>query len=84
MRVTTYERYRGDLVDALNLQDLLDRLSDFLLDSGFAGGRGWASPFEPPDGGATGGEGDLDRLKEAILRALLEQGELTPDMVRAL
>jgi len=91
MRITTYERYRGDLVDALNLQDLLDRLSDFLLDSGFGGGRRRGSPFDfgpgmfgPGSPGSGGREGDLERLKEAILRALVEQGELTPDMVRAL
>jgi Ca-activated chloride channel family protein len=80
MRTTTYERYRGDLVDALNLQDLLDRLSDFLLDSGFAGGGPWSGFGEPGDPGSR----DLERLKQAILQALLDQGELTPDMVRAL
>ncbi len=40
MRTITYERYRGGLVDALNVEELLDRLSDFLLDSGF-GGWSW-------------------------------------------
>lgn len=83
MRTTTYERYRGDLVDALNLQELLDRLSDFLLDSGFAGGGPWAGLTRPGEPGEPG-SGDLERLKQAILRALLDQGELTPDMVRAL
>ena len=33
-----YSRYNGSWLDALNLQDLLDRLADFLLDAGFAGG----------------------------------------------
>jgi Ca-activated chloride channel homolog len=80
VRTTTYERYRGDLVDALNLQELLDGLSDFLLDSGFAGGGPWAGLTDP---GEPGGR-DLERLKQAILRALLDQGELTADMVRAL
>jgi Ca-activated chloride channel family protein len=83
MRTTTYERYRGDLVDALNLEDLLDRLSDFLLDSGFAGGAPWWGPTGPGDPGEPGSR-DLERLKQAILRALLDQGELTPETVRAL
>jgi Ca-activated chloride channel family protein len=79
MRFVTYERYRGSLLDALNLQELLDRLSDFLLDSGFAGGGGW-NPF-----GEEPGEADsVDRLREAILRALMESGQLTPEMMRAL
>jgi Ca-activated chloride channel family protein len=81
MRTTTYERYRGDLVDAVNLEELLNRLSDFLLDSGFAGRDPWSDMWEPGDAGDSG---ELDRLKQAILQALLDQGELTPEMVRAL
>ena len=41
MRYVTYEQFRGSLLDALNLQGLLSKLSDFLLQSGFAGGQGW-------------------------------------------
>ena len=37
MRYTTYGKYVPQLADAVNLQDLLDQLSDFLLQSGFAG-----------------------------------------------
>lgn len=78
MRTTTYEQYRGGLLDALNLQELLDKLSDFLLDSGF-GGWSW-NPFtgEPEESGS------LDALKDAILRALMESGDLTPEMLEAL
>ena len=39
MRFTTYSKYHPELADAVNLQGLLDQLSDFLLQSGFAGGR---------------------------------------------
>jgi Ca-activated chloride channel family protein len=39
MRFTRYGKYTGNLADALNLQALLDQLGDFLLQSGFAGGR---------------------------------------------
>lgn len=82
MRFTTYTKYTGGLLDALNLQQLLDRLADFLLQSGFAGG-----PFEHPWWGETGDEGgdqSLDALKEALLRALIESGQLTPEMLEEL
>jgi Ca-activated chloride channel family protein len=38
MRFTTYSKYKGNLLESLNLQGLLDQLADFLLQSGFAGG----------------------------------------------
>ncbi|MDQ3556183.1 MAG: VWA domain-containing protein [Gemmatimonadota bacterium] len=82
MRFTNYTRFTGQQADALNLEALLDHLSDFLLQSGFAGGR-----FEHPYWGEFGGdEGDrsLDALKEALLRALIESGQLTPEMVAEL
>ena len=82
MRFTNYTRYTGQLADALNLQALLDQLSDFLLQSGFAGG-----PHQHPYWGSFGdeeGDHSLDSLKEALLRALLESGQLTPEMVAEL
>ena len=78
MRTITYEQYRGGLLDALNLQALLDRLSDFLLDSGF-GGWSW-NPFT----GEPEAADSLEALKQAILQALMESGELTPEMLEAL
>lgn len=83
MRFTTYSKYQGELLDALDLRDLLDRLAEFLLRSGLAGpvrDRPWWADPEPP-GGA---DRSLDALKEAILRALLESGELTPGLAREL
>ena len=81
MRFATYSKYTGTLADALNLQDLLDRLADFLLQSGFEGG-----PNFHPWWGWSGEEGDksLDALKAALLRALIESGQLTPEMLREL
>ncbi|MCK5411148.1 MAG: VWA domain-containing protein [Gemmatimonadota bacterium] len=78
MRTITYEKYRGGLVDALNVEELLDRLSDFLLDSGFGG---WS--WNPYTGEPEESDG-LDALKDAILRALIESDQLTPEMLEAL
>ncbi|HEV8150121.1 MAG TPA: VWA domain-containing protein [Gemmatimonadales bacterium] len=81
MRFTTYSKSIPGLADAVNLQALLDQLGDFLLQSGFAGGPGdwpwWAEPGE-------GGERSLDALREAILRALMESGQLTPELLKFL
>lgn len=81
MRFTTYTKYTGGYLDALNIQDLLDRLADFLLQSGFAGG-----PQYHPWWGWSGDDEDhsLDALKQALLQALLESGQLTPDMLKEL
>jgi len=81
MRFTTYGKYLPQLADAVNLQDLLDRLSDFLLQSGFAGGPAW-HPFW----GEFGDEdtSSLDALKQAIVEALMDSGQLTPEMLQAL
>ena len=79
MRFHTYTKFNPQLADAVDLQALLDQLADFLLQSGFAGG-------EQGHWGADQGEGDrsMDSLKDAILRALIESGQITPEMLAAL
>lgn len=69
------------MADAVDLEALLDQLSDFLLQSGFAGG-----PHSNPYWGDFGDADDrsLDALKQAILEALIESGQLTPEMLAAL
>jgi Ca-activated chloride channel family protein len=81
MRFTNYTRYTGSRADALNLQALLDHLSDFLLQSGFAGG-----PHSHPYWGEFGDDDDrsMDALRDALLRALIESGQLTPEMLAEL
>jgi len=81
MRFTTYRKYSGVILDTLNIQDLLDHLSDFLLQSGFEGG-----PHFHPWWGWSGDENDrtVDSLKEALLQALIESGQLTPEMLAEL
>ena len=78
MRFTTYSKYVAGMADQVNLQALLDQLGDFLLQSGFSGTPWWG---EPGDGE---GERTMDDLREAILRALMESGQLTPDMLKVL
>jgi Ca-activated chloride channel homolog len=81
MRYHTYQKYEGSLLDALNIQDLLERLADFLLKSGFEGGAHFH-----PWWGWSGDEDDrsVDALKAALLQALMESGQLTQEMVEEL
>ncbi|HEX9393577.1 MAG TPA: hypothetical protein VF923_02925, partial [Gemmatimonadales bacterium] len=81
MRYTTYTKYLPELADTINLQGLLDQLADFLLQSGFAGG-----PYAHPFWGEFGDDQDrsLDALRQAILQALMDSGQLTPEMLKGL
>jgi Ca-activated chloride channel homolog len=63
-----YSKYTGDELDGLDLEDLLSRLSDLLLSSGF--GASPMSPWSEPDN-------SMQSLHDAILDALL-RGELLP------
>ena len=77
MRFTTYSKFLPELADAVNLQALLDQLGDFLLQSGFGSGGLWNDdPGEPNRG--------MDALREAILQALMDSGQLTPEMLQML
>ena len=77
MRFTTYSKFLPELADAVNLQALLDQLGDFLLQSGFGGGGLWNDDPGEPDRG-------MDALREAILQALMDSGQLTPEMLQML
>ena len=81
MRFHTYAKFSPEMADAVDLQALLDKLADFLLQSGFAGGA-----HSHPYWGDFGGDEDrsLDALKQAILNALFESGQFTPEMLEAL
>jgi Ca-activated chloride channel family protein len=81
MRSHTYTKFSPAMGDAVDLQSLLDNLADFLLQSGFAGGQQFH-----PYWGETGDDADhsLDALKQAILDALIQSGQFTPEMLEAL
>ena len=82
MRFHTYSKFSPESADAVDLQSLLDNLADFLLQSGFAGG-GPANPWgdEDPD---QSGDRSMDALRQAILDALIQSGQFTPEMLEAL
>ena len=67
MKRIRYSKYTGNLADELEMESLLEALSDFLLDSGFR------SPFSRFQ--EMGGEQTLDNLREAM-RQTLEYGDL--------
>jgi len=82
MRFHTYSKFSPEMADAVDLQSLLDKLADFLLQSGFAGSENGQSYYgmglEEP------GDRSLDALRQAILEALMESGQFTPEMLEAL
>ncbi|WP_263378559.1 vWA domain-containing protein [Granulicella paludicola] len=65
MKLTRYTKFTGDLSSSIDLEDLMQALSDFLLDSGFDDPY---SPFQANDD-------SMEGLRESIRQAL-ESGEL--------
>jgi uncharacterized protein with von Willebrand factor type A (vWA) domain len=65
MKLTRYTKFTGDLSSSFDLEDLMQALSDFLLDSGFQ------DPFSPYQNM----DDSMDSLREAVRQAL-ESGEL--------
>ncbi|MFY9554958.1 MAG: hypothetical protein WAV47_09635, partial [Blastocatellia bacterium] len=70
MAFTKYSKWDGIDWQSLSLEDLLDRLADFLLQSGFDSqySRYWDDRDQT-----------LDALREAIMRALMEEGLLSEE-----
>jgi Ca-activated chloride channel family protein len=68
------------MADAIDLQSLLGKLADFLLQSGFAGGQ----QFDPWGDYNEEADRSLEALKQAILDALIESGQFTPELLEAL
>src|ERR671915_270566 len=76
MRFHTYTKFSPEMADAIDLQALLDKLADFLLQSGFAGGK-----MSHPYWGDFGGDEQdrsMEALRQAILKALMGSGQVTP------
>src|SRR6187402_1479488 len=71
MKRVRYTKYTGDLASEMSMEDLLQALSDYLLDSGF---RNSLSEFQDL-------EHTMDDLREAVRQAL-EYGEIFDDAMR--
>ena len=71
-----YTKYVGNLLDEIDIQDLVSKLSDLLLSSGFS--NPWGDPSD----------GDEDRtmqaLHDAILEALFSEGVLSEEALQQL
>jgi Ca-activated chloride channel family protein len=65
-----YTKYTGEPADGVDLQELVKRLSDFFLQSGFESQFYGLSEMDP--------EKSMEALRQAIQRAL-EEGDLLPD-----
>jgi Ca-activated chloride channel homolog len=70
MKVVRYGKYTGEAADAIDLEELVKRLGDFFLQSGFESQYYGVSEVDP--------ERSMEALREAILRAL-QEGDLLPE-----
>jgi Ca-activated chloride channel family protein len=69
MKFTRYSKFKGLDISSLNLGDLMESLSDELLDSGYDDDYYWTRQRHPVDT-------SLDALRRALLQALMDQGLL--------
>src|SRR3982750_3470893 len=67
MKFTRYSKFKGIDVSSINLGDLMDALSDSVLQSGYDEDYYWTRQRRPQDT-------SLDALRRALLQALIEQG----------
>ena len=67
MKFTRYSKFKGLDVSGINLGDLMDALSDSVLQSGYDDDYYWSRQRRPQDT-------SLDALRQALLQALLDQG----------
>jgi len=70
MKFIRYSRFKGFDVSGLSLGDLMELLQDSLLSSGYDDDYYWTRQRQDPDR-------SLDALRQALLDALLEMGELS-------
>jgi Ca-activated chloride channel family protein len=70
MKFIRYGKYTGEPADAIDLEELIKRLGDFFLQSGFESQFYGVSQMDP--------ERSMEALRQAILRAL-QEGDLLPE-----
>jgi Ca-activated chloride channel family protein len=74
MKFTRYSKFKGIDVSSINLGDLMDALSDSLLQSGFDDDYYWTRQRRAQDT-------SLDALRQALLQALLDQGLIDEEQI---
>src|SRR5438876_10700796 len=70
MKFIRYGKYTGEPADAIDLEELIKRLGDFFLQSGFESQYYGVSQMDP--------DRSIEALREAIRRAL-QEGDLLPE-----
>src|SRR5207249_8849849 len=71
MPLSKYAKWAPSLLDGLSLQELLDQMSEFLLQSGFQYGfRDVSNPY------------DLEALRQAIIEKLVEMGKIPESLLQ--
>jgi Ca-activated chloride channel homolog len=71
-----YTKYTGDLLDEIDLEDLVSKLSDLLLTSGFS--NPWGNPLDSDE------DRTMQALHDAILEALFSGGVLSDEALQKL
>ena len=71
-----YTKYTGDLLDEIDLEDLVSKLSDLLLRSGFS--NPWGNPLDSDE------DRTMQSLHDAILEALFNGGVLSDEALQKL
>lgn len=75
MKFTRYSKFKGFDVSSLNLGELMDSMSDALLDSGYDDDYYWTRQHRQTDT-------SLDALRRALLQALMDQGLVNESQIR--
>ena len=70
-----YSKFQGFDVGSINLGELMDNMSDALLDSGYDDDYYWTRQRKSADT-------SLDALRRALLQALLDQGLVSEQQIR--
>jgi hypothetical protein len=70
-----YTKYTGNLLDEIDIDDLVSKLSDLLLSSGF--NNPWGGPSDEEDR-------TMQALHDAILEALFSGGMLSDEALQQL
>jgi Ca-activated chloride channel homolog len=75
MKFIRYSKFKGFDVAGINLGDLMEGLSESLLDSGYNDDYFWTRQRQPQDT-------SLDALRRALLQALLDQGLINEHQIK--